>query len=71
MNHQLAIEKWNKNFRPGTPVEVREKHFSGRTITEACMRDHEAKVYVDGLVGPVPLRMVTPIGRRQTTRGEN
>ena len=63
MDQELAVRKWNEMFRPGTAVKVREKHFRGKTITPACIRDEEAKVYVDGLVGPVPLRMVTPVPR--------
>lgn len=63
VNQELAVKKWNEMFRPGTAVEVKEKGFRGKTITPACIRDEEAKVYVDGLVGPVPLRMVTPVPR--------
>jgi hypothetical protein len=61
MNQVLAVETWNNKFRVGSEVDVEGKKFRGRTITPACLRDGEAKVYVDGLVGPVPLRMVRPL----------
>jgi hypothetical protein len=64
MDQILIIEKWNEKFKPGIEVEVEEvegKKFRGRTLTRGCLKDGGAKVYVDGLVGPVPLTMVRPV----------
>lgn len=61
MNHQLAVNRWNKKFSPGHPVRAEiARYHEGQTITEAMMIEGQAMIYVDGVCGPVPLARVTP-----------
>lgn len=57
----IAIDRWNRKWLPGTDVMVDGINFAGKTVSEACLRNGEAKVYVDGLIGPVPLCRVEPV----------
>ncbi len=64
MTSDKLIRTFNKSFRPGCMVRVEMPQIIvGKLLTPACIRDEEPKCYVDGLVGPVPLRYVRPIGR--------
>lgn len=67
MTSEKLITVFNKNFAPGqrVKVEIPKVHVGELKKPAVINSKGEAVVYVSGIVGPVSLRHVRPMGRRE------
>jgi hypothetical protein len=60
---QLNLVKFfNETWKVGAPVVVEKtRPTQGRTICEATLRNDHAVVYLDSMIGPVPIGWIKPM----------